>query len=217
VATDVQTGSTVAIISKLSTVPKVHLVSSRSETLTPPPLIYRALNRIHSTTSVAKQSPCWWSIGQVATGLQFGSTVGIFSMLSRVPKLHVERCSSETLRPPPLMYWAPSRIHPATSVAKQTPCWWSTWTGGYGPPNWLYRWNISYVIKRTKAACRQVQLGNAETSTTYLLGSKQNPRSHLCGKADTLLVELLDRWLRASELDLTLEYFLRYKAYQSCM
>jgi len=56
------------------------------------------------------------------------------------------------------------------------------------------------VIKRTKAACRQVQLRNDEASTTDQLGSKQAPGSHLCGKADTLLVEVLDGWLRASKL-----------------
>jgi len=115
------------------------------------------------------QPPLWHSrhlvgggLGTVATGLQTGSTVGIFSMLSSVPKLHVDRSSSETLRRPPLIYWTPSRIHAATSVAKQRPCRWSSLSGGYEPPNWLHRWNISYAIKRTKAACRQFQPGNAE-------------------------------------------------------
>jgi len=136
----------------------------------------------------------------VATGLQTGSTVAKISKLSSVPKLHIERSSSETLRPPPLIYWAPSRIHAATSVAKQRLCWWSSFSGGYEPPNWLHRWNISYAIKRTKAACRQVQLGNAENFHHLPLGSKQDPRSLLCGKADTLLVEVLDRWPRASKL-----------------
>jgi len=74
--------------------------------------------------------------------------------LSSVPKLYVDRSSSETLRPPPLIYWSPSRILASTSVAQQRPCWWRSWTGGYGPPNWLHRRNIFYVIKRTKAACR---------------------------------------------------------------
>jgi len=78
----------------------------------------------------------------VATNLPTGSTVTIISKLSSVPKLHVERSSSETLRPPPLIYWAPSRIHAATSVAKQRPCWWRSCTGGHGPPNWLKRWSI---------------------------------------------------------------------------
>jgi len=136
----------------------------------------------------------------VATGLQTGSTVAIISKLSSVPKLHEDRSSSETLRPPPLIYWGPSRIHTATSVAKQRPCWWRSWTGGFGPPNWLHRWNIFYFIKRTKAACRQVHLRNPETSTTDVLGSKQVPGSHLCGEADTLLVEVLDRLPRASKL-----------------
>jgi len=76
---------------------------------------------------------------------------------------------------------------------------------------------IFSVIKLTKAECRQVQLRNAETSTTDLLGSKQDPSSHLCGKAETLLVEVLDRWLWASKLALPSEYFLCYQAYQSCM
>jgi len=35
--------------------------------------------------------------------------------LSSVPKLHVDRSSSETLRPPPLIYWAPSRLQAAQS------------------------------------------------------------------------------------------------------
>jgi len=136
----------------------------------------------------------------VATGLQTGSTVAIISKLSSVQKLNVDRSSSETLRPPPLIYCAQGRLQAATSVVKQTPCLWSFWTGGYGPPNWLHRWNISYVIKCTKAACRQIQLRNAEATTTDLLGSKQAPGSHLCGKADTLLVEILDRCPRASKL-----------------
>jgi len=59
---------------------------------------------------------------------------------------------------------------------------------------------IFSVIKLTKAACRQVQLRNAQTSTTDLLGSKQAPGSHVCGKAVTLLVDVLDRWPRASKL-----------------
>jgi len=59
---------------------------------------------------------------------------------------------------------------------------------------------IVSVIKHTKAVCRQVQLQNAETATTDLLDSKQDPRSHLCAKADTLLAEVLDRWPRASKL-----------------
>jgi len=70
---------------------------------------------------------------------------------------------------------------------------------------------------RTKAACRQVQVRNAETSTTDLLNSKQDPRSHLCGKAETLLVEVLDGWLRASKLIPPLVYFLCYQAYQNYM
>jgi len=144
----------------------------------------------------------------VATDLGNGSTVGIFPTLSRVPKLHVDRSSSETLRPPPLIYWAPSRLHAATSVPKQTRCWWRSLTGGYGPPNWLQRWNTFYVFNRTKAACRQVQLRNADTSTTDLLNSKQDPHSHFCAKADTLLVEVLDRCLQASKLAPTLDYFL---------
>jgi len=117
-----------------------------------------------------------------------------------------------TLSPPPLIYGTPSRILAATSVGKQRPCWWRSWTGGYGPPNWLHRWNIFYVIKRTKAACRQVQLRNPETSTTDVLGSKQVPGCHFCGKADTLLVEFLDRWLRASKLTPPFIYFLCYQA-----
>jgi len=40
---------------------------------------------------------------------------------------------------------------------------------------------IFSVIKRTKAACRQVELRNAETSTTDLLGSKHASGSHLVG------------------------------------
>jgi len=151
----------------------------------------------------------------VATGLQIGSTVAIISKLSSVPKLHVDSSSSETLRPPPLIYRTPSRIHSATSVAKQRPCWWRSWTGGYGPQNWLHRWNILYLIKSTKAECREVQLRNAETSTTDLLGSKQAPGSHLCGIADTLLVDVLDRWPRASKLAPPLQKFLSYQAYQS--
>jgi len=129
-------------------------------------------------------------------------------MLSSVPKLHVDRSSSETLRPPPLIYWAPSRLQVPTFVAKQTPCWWRSWTGGHGHPNWLHRCNNFYVIKLSKPACRQVQHRNAETSTTDLLGSKQDPRSNLCGKAEILLVEVLDRWLRAFKLAPRLEYFL---------
>jgi len=153
----------------------------------------------------------------VATGLQTDSTVGIFSMLSSIPKLQVDRSSSETLRPLPLIYWAPSRLQAATFVAKQTPCWWRSWTGGHGPPNWIHRCTNFQVIKHTKAVCSHVQLRNAETSTTDLQDSKQDPRSHLCGKADTFLVEFLDRWLRASKLAPPLEYFLCYRAYRSCM
>jgi len=67
---------------------------------------------------------------------------------------------------------------------------------------------IFSVIKRSKATCRQVQLQNAETSTTDHLGSKQAPGSHLCGKADTLSVEVLDRWPRASKLAPPLQYVL---------
>jgi len=37
-----------------------------------------------------------------------------------------------------------------------------------------------------KAACRQVQLRNDDTSTTDLLDSRQDRRSQLCGKADPL-------------------------------
>jgi len=59
---------------------------------------------------------------------------------------------------------------------------------------------IFSVMKHTKAACRQVQLRNAETSTTDLVGSKEDPHSHLCAKADTMLVEVLDLWPRASKL-----------------
>jgi len=92
----------------------------------------------------------------VATGLQTGSAVPIISKLSNVPKLHEDSSSSETLRLPPLIYWAPSRIHTATSVTNQRPCWWRSGTGAYGPPNWLHRCNIFYVIKRTKAACRHL-------------------------------------------------------------
>jgi len=136
----------------------------------------------------------------VATGLQTGSNVAIISKLSSVPELHVDRSSSETLRPPPLIYWAPSRLQAATFVAKQTPCWWRSLTGGHGPLNWLHRCNNFQVIKRTKAVCSHVQLRNAETSTTDPQDSKQDPRSHLCGKAETLLVEFLDRLLRASKL-----------------
>jgi len=124
----------------------------------------------------------------------------VYFLLSSVQKLHVDRSSSETLRLPSLIYWTPSRIHTATSVPQKTPCWWRSWTGGHGPPNWLHSCNTFYVIKRTKAACREVQLRNAETSTTDLLGSKQAPGSHLCGIADTLMVEVLDRWPRASKL-----------------
>jgi len=153
----------------------------------------------------------------VATGLQTGSTVAIISKLSRVPMLYVDTSRSATLRPPALLYRTPSRIHAATSVVKQTPCWWSSWTGGYGPPNWLHRWKIFYVIMHTRAACRQVQLRNDETSTTDLLDSKQDPRRYLRGKAETLLVEVLDRWLRASKLGPPLEYCLCYQAYKSCM
>jgi len=76
---------------------------------------------------------------------------------------------------------------------------------------------IFSVIKLTKADCRQVQLRNDESSTTDILVSKQAPGSHLCGKADTLLVEVLDRWPRASKLAPPLEYFLSYQAYQSYM
>jgi len=136
----------------------------------------------------------------VATGLQTGSTVAIISKLSSVPKLYVNRLSSETLRPPPLTYWASSRIHAATSMAKQRPCWWRSWTGGHEPPNLLHRCNNIKVIKCTEAACRQVQLRNTETSTTYPLISKQAPGSLLCGEADTLLVEVLYRWPRTSKL-----------------
>jgi len=75
---------------------------------------------------------------------------------------------------------------------------------------------IFSVIKRTKAAFRQLQLRNAETFTTDLQDSKQDPLSHLCGKAETLLVEVLDRWIRASKLALPLEYFICYQEYQSC-
>jgi len=107
-------------------------------------------------------------------------------------KAACRQASSETMRPAPLIYWAPSRLQAATSVAKQTPCWWSSWTGGHGPPNWLQRCNNFKIIKRSKAACRQVPLQNAETSTIELLGSKQAPGSHICGKADTLLAEILD-------------------------
>jgi len=199
-ATSLQTGSIVAMIAKLSSVPKLHVDSSRP----------KRWDLHHWSTGLqagSAQPPLWQSrdlvgggLGAVATGLQTNSKVGIFSMLSSVPKLHVDRSSSETLRPPWLIYWAPSRINTAISVAKQTPCWWSPCTGGYGPPNWLHRWNIFYVIKRTRAACRQVQLRSDETSTTDLLDSKQAPGSHLCGKADTLLVEVLDRWPRASKL-----------------
>jgi len=136
----------------------------------------------------------------VATGLQTDSTVGIFSMLSSVLKLHVDRSSSETLRPPPMIYWAPSSLQGATFVVKHTPCWWRSLNGGHGLPNWLHRSNNFQIIKRSKAASRQVPLRNAETSTTDLLGSKQAPSSNLCGKTDTLLVEVFDRWLRASKL-----------------
>jgi len=144
----------------------------------------------------------------VATKLQTGYTVTMISKLSSVPKLHVGRSSTETLRPPPLIYWAPSRLQAATFLAKQTPCWWSSSTGGHRPPSWLHRCNNFQIIKRSKAACRQVPLRNAETSTTDVLCSKEDPGSHLCGKAENLLVEVLDRWLRASKLAPTLEYFL---------
>jgi len=153
----------------------------------------------------------------VVTGLQTGSTVAIISKFLRVQKLYIATSNSETLRLPPLICRTPSRIHAATSVAKQTPCWWSSCIGGYGPPNWLYGWSIFYVIKLTRAACRQVQLRNNETSTTDLQDSKQDPRSHLCGKAETLLVDVMHRWLRASKLTPPLVYFLCYQAYQSCM
>jgi len=106
------------------------------------------------------------------------------------------------------MYWALSRFQAATSVDKQTPCWWRSWISGHKSPNWLHRCNNFQVIKRTKAACRQVQFRNAETSTNDLLDSKQDPRSHLCGKAETLLVEVLDRWLRVSKLTPPLVYSL---------
>jgi len=141
VATGLQTGSTVAIIAKLSSLQELHVDRSSSETMRPPPLIYWTLSRIDAATSVAKQRPCWWRFRTGGYGLQTDFTVGIFSMLSSVPKLHVDRSSSETMRPPPLIYWAPSRLQAATSVAKQTPCWWRSWTGGYGPPNWLRRFN----------------------------------------------------------------------------
>jgi len=161
------------------------------------------------------QPPLWQSrdlvgggLGPVVTSLQTCSTVAITSKLSSVPKLHVDRCSSETLRPPPLIHWAPNRLQAATSVAKQTPCWWRSWTGGHEPPNCLHRCNNIKVIKFTKVACRQVQLRNAETSTTDLLGYKRDPHSHLCCKADTLLVEVLDRRLRASKVAPPLEYVL---------
>jgi len=153
----------------------------------------------------------------VATGIQTDSSVGIFSMLSSIQKLHVDRSSSETLRPAPLIYWAPSMLQGATFVAKQTPCWWRSLTGGHGLPNWLHLCNNFQVIKPTKAVCSHVKLRNAETSTTDLQDSKQDLRSHLCGKADTLLVEVFDRWLRASKLAPQFQIFLCYQAYQSCM
>jgi len=135
----------------------------------------------------------------VATGLQTGSAVRIISKLSSVPKLHVDRSSSETLSPPPLIYWVPSRIHATTSVTKQRPCWWKSWTVATKLKTGSTV-GIFSDMKRTRAACRQVQLRNAETSTTDLLGSKHAPGSHLCGKADTLLVEVLERWPRTSQL-----------------
>jgi len=135
----------------------------------------------------------WLRASKLAPSLEY-------FLLSSVPKLHVDKSSFETLRPPPLMYLAPSTLQAAIFVAKQTPCWWSSWTGGHGPPNWLNRCNNFQIIKRSRAACTQVPLRNAETSTTDILGSKQAPRSHLCGKAETLLVEFLDRWPRASKL-----------------
>jgi len=124
VATGLQTGSTVAIISKLSSVPKLYVATSSSLTLRPPPLVCRTPSRIHAATSVAKQTPCWWRSLTGGYGLQTGSAVPIISKLSSLPKLHEDRSSSEKLRPPPMIYWAQSRIHTATSVAKQRLCWW---------------------------------------------------------------------------------------------
>jgi len=114
----------------------------------------------------------------VATGLQTGSTVGIFSMLSSVTELHVDRSSSETMRPPPLIYWTPSRIHAATSVAKQRPCWCSRWTGGYGPPNLFHRWNI--FCYQAYQSCMWIGLASKHWdlhhwSTGLQAGSRQPP------------------------------------------
>ena len=47
--------------------------------------------------------------------------------VGRLPKLHVGRSSSEALRPPQLIYWAPSRVQVATFVSEELFC------GGLAP------------------------------------------------------------------------------------
>jgi len=113
VVAGLQTGSTVGIFSMLSSVPKLHVDRSSSETIRPP-LIYWAPSRLQAATFVANRHLVGAGLGPVATGLQTGSTIALISKLSSVPKLHVDRSNSETPRPPPLIYWAPSRIHAAT-------------------------------------------------------------------------------------------------------
>ena len=79
---------------------------------------------------------------------------------------------------------------------------------------------VPEVISPAKAACRQVQLRNAETSTIDLQGSKQDTGSHLCGKAESFLVEVIHRRSHTSKVGLfaaTAEVILSYQPGQTCM